>query len=281
LSEDEETQMNSLVQKSIKLLSSLLEGNSDTEIYNLIALNIEFDFLLDQLANEFVIFVKNFYEEHQIEIPEEDSNFLENFGFYYQRFCTKDSLDEQICEAFELFFFIKQIGGKNEMYATLTKNLEENREIKTADQKMKQCAYKWFLDNSRHIEIIFEGELLKIYFPIQPACFFLPSFNKNMFLDTVNRDTPTDKVTEFSKDMPRFIDLMEHVSGMRTKYFNFNQDTIVRYRVLYIFMAILINGLMIWNFTHSVKDNRYFTNPDFDEEHYLFQILGWTHVAMG
>ncbi len=67
------------------------------------------------------------------------------------------------------------------MYATLTKNLEENREIKTADQKMKQCAYKWFLDNSRHIEIIFEGELLKIYFPIQPACFFLPSFNKNMF----------------------------------------------------------------------------------------------------
>ena len=158
------------------------------------------------------------------------------------------------------------------MYATLTKNLEENREIKNNDQKIKQVAYKWFLDNSRHIEIIFEGDLLKIYFPIQPACFFLPSFNKITFLDNVNRDTPTDKVTEFTKDMPRFIDLMEHVSNMRTKYFSFNQDTIVRYRVLYIFMAILINGFILWKFRHAVIDNEPFTATDFDETNFVFQV---------
>lgn len=129
VSDDSDTKMQSLVKKTIKLLTSLLEGNIDSKIYRIIADNIDFNFLLDELHSEFVNFAQEFYELNKIKYSENDQYPFRHFSHYFNTYSKEDSMTEEISEAFDVFFFLKNIGDHSEIYASQIKNIEEDREI--------------------------------------------------------------------------------------------------------------------------------------------------------
>lgn len=50
--------MNALIKTTVNLLNSLMEGRNNPIIFNSIAENLRFDFLMQNLLDEYVLFVK-------------------------------------------------------------------------------------------------------------------------------------------------------------------------------------------------------------------------------
>lgn len=96
-------------------------------------------------------------------------------------------VDEQLHKLFEMFFFIKHAQAANSRYAKKLKHL------KGIDMDI----YCFFDSNSARIPINRNGEVIFVYFILQPIMKFLRLEDKRELLELVDRTTPNSKLITF------------------------------------------------------------------------------------
>lgn len=69
-------------------------------------------------------------------------------------------------------------------------------------------ALRFFKKNTRSIEVIFMNKNKKIFFPLNVTCQYLKKEVKEEFLETVNRDTPINKLSGMMNESNIILDSM-------------------------------------------------------------------------
>jgi len=94
-----------------------------------------------------------------------------------QQSLHRTCFDSCILEGFEIFSLLNQ----------LAEILPEDK-AKLEKQK-DRVFYRFYSKNSGNIEINSEFDVLRIYFPIQPLCSYLPEKSKELFVQTADRES--------------------------------------------------------------------------------------------
>ena len=84
--------------------------------------------------------------------------------------------------------------------------------------------YQFFARNTGNVEVIKEGEVMTIYFPIQPVAHFLTEQTKNVFDRTVDRESSQHKILDLISKMPAFLDEMQHLEERSHDFIQITPD---------------------------------------------------------
>lgn len=121
------------------------------------------------------------------------------FSRNYRRLMDVDFFDEEIVEAFNVYFFLQKINDHLEIFSQKIKDLHG----------VEKIAFQFYQDNTKSIEIVFKGILQKVYFIKHAACLFLDKKTKRRFMEKVDRESKSQKLIDFIGSFPKFIDEME------------------------------------------------------------------------
>lgn len=108
--------------------------------------------------------------------------------------------DEEIIESFEIFYLLSSVNSEvDNCFQDQISSLEGLRAL----------TYKFYSQNSRTLEIVFQGVLKKIQFVVYPACLHLSRRSKLEFLEGVDRFSTQQKLKDLMKASSKMIDDME------------------------------------------------------------------------
>ena len=253
--EDDRQLINTLFNKTIGLLLSILELNVQNEIIEYIGANIEFDFLMDRIVVTYLDYVNKLHAK-----PTEEDLIL--------KVKTK-TFDDQIKLGFNIFFFVSIVEDFAKLYTEKILALSGTVSL----------AFEFFKTNSSHIEINFSGSIQKVYFPKHPACNYVDSDFQRHVLEEVRRDSSNEKVADFLSFAPSFSNQMDHTfemtkrRGIKPIYLNYVRD-------LALIVSFIINGYLF-----VVLEKTTVQNVTYDSESDIFvltfSILGWIHLSLG
>jgi hypothetical protein len=255
-------QLHALITKNIIMLDSILEANQDKAIYEYIGHNIDPAYLIKKLTSQFQeIFshVDLLKHSHGGKIISAD---------IFRKFVKFETFEEEFSEAFQIFFFIQNIEENTGLYKKVLKELKPQQKL----------AYDFFLQNSGHIELIFQGNIQRIYFMIHPICRFLDDNQKKLFLDNVKRDTPNEKITDFLTQAPSMFDRMDHISILNSRISFFSEGTLSFVRDVCFFIILCINLYIFFTFRKRVDHMSYVTESN-DYSNLILFILGVAHIV--
>lgn len=198
-----------------------------------------------------------------------DESRLQHFYDNYRRRIRVDFFDEEITEGFNLFFFLININEETGIFEEKIKKLTGKELI----------AFKFFNENSRSIEIVFKGILQRVYFVVHPACRFLSERSKKKFMDTVNRESSTQKLNDFIKASSKFVDEMEFsITKKSSSFINVLLDE-KRMRNCCFIISSIINLLIINFFSLEINQNKYRVNMEIVEGYNVFMYMGILHLV--
>lgn len=248
-------EINSLFSRTIKLLLAIIELNNDITIIEEIGKCVNFNFLADKLLSVYSsYFGKN-------EINSTDSTEI-------TRSLNTRLFDEELQEAFSIFGFIQTINDSSNVYKKSILGLKSE----------KLVAYNFFKVNTGQIELIFEGELQRVYFMVHPVCNYLPEEYKSALMNSVRRDNANEKLSDFLAEVTRYCDLMDHTFKLKKKY-KLKLSYLYNVRDLALGVAILINIYIFVNFQTKV-DHQEFTNDRRTYNYETFWVLGLVHIFL-
>ena len=211
----------SIVQKSVSVLSSLLEGNtSRKELYTEIDKYISINSLMKVLTGKFIDYFASHRPQHN------DPEYLLNT-------VKEQVFDKHLTEMFEIYFFIKYMDHNliNEDRSSLLNSLSAEEE---------NC-HRFFAYCSGSIEVIFQDAIELIHFIKQPASGYLSEENKIVFLDSVRRDSVTNKLTDLQLMSKGIMILMNY-----NNYSGRSGGFIIRAsRLVYIYIGHFINFFVL------------------------------------
>jgi hypothetical protein len=218
--------MIAIVKKVIKLILSLFEGHDGKE-WSAWFSSINFNFLICYLTEELV---RHFYIKYKFDIRLNPNITVDTLASM-----IKDPIfNQEIEEAFEIYFFIHTVNDINGVYSAHIRNLKG----------VKRLALDFFKTFSNHIEVVFKGGLQKTYFIIQPACTYLPEKKKLAFLDSFNRDTPHDKIISMIDNSAECFDIMDHLCTLRHNNLKVSPKMLETARLVSLLISFLINALI-------------------------------------
>ncbi len=191
LSEEEDSILDGLKSKAVKLLLSIIEGPIDREIIKSITISLD-DFVivferLQAIYNEFV--------RDELNLNPKTASLSQ------VRDCIrKETFDDfKIIEGFDLFILTRILA---DCYISAKEIIESYTEA---------IYYQFFAVNTGYIEILVEGsELQRVYFPIKPVCRFLSKTSRQALMLSVDRQSPQQKIIGLLKAVPDLVDEMEH-----------------------------------------------------------------------
>ena len=64
-----------------------------------------------------------------------------------------------------------------------------SKELHDHPDKLMQRSLEFYRSNTPSVEIFFQNNLYRIYFPMPPKCWNLSKATRSRFMDEVNRDT--------------------------------------------------------------------------------------------
>lgn len=247
------------VKKVIKLLTAMLEGNYDKKMIIYMANSLNIDFLLEILLKEY----HDFIDRNKSKKNETEASVL-------KRLKSKKMWADEIVDAFDIYFLINTIDEVTYMYT-------ERLKILSGDEKI---AYTFFQENSAHIEIVFNGRIEKYYFVIQPACGYLGDDAKESFMESLNRESPNEKLTDFINKIPILFDTIDMKANLRNSLIRVHPRLFTTFRFIALMICLTISTIMAITFSKEVENNEAFTRKDFDESHPIFTILGIIHIVV-
>lgn len=181
--------------------------------------SIDFDYLMNVLSEIFWgdLFSKEEVDEIQ-KIPSHSEKVARLSKKLRENSCSNEGdvgtvFNELVSEAFNIFFFIETINNELDANKDANKYREKKKEMK----EKQKIAYDVFTANSAHIEIEFNDNLHKVYFMIQPACRYLDDNKKSHFMNTVNRGTANEKITDLMASTHGMFDVMDHMSTLKRR----------------------------------------------------------------
>lgn len=261
-----------LVSKSITLLGALLEGNHGKTYREQIAENVDFDFLVQFLVSELENFIIRKIKKPRKPSQTIDGEELVNIDEFIQNYkskAKKDYLDEKLLESFQTFFFLQTICSGSKIQKIL-KGLP----------KREQLAYRFYEENSGCIEVVFNGYIQKYYFPIHPACSHLSSVMKEKFISTYNRESPNEKMIQFMRAIPKFIDYMDYSIARKTSRIPITYKTFGRVRDMLLVVGGIINGVFFIFGEHKIRltESSLELNIHYNDEFIL--VSGILHLCL-
>lgn len=255
--------MIAIVKKVIKLILSLFEGHDGKE-WSAWFSSINFNLLICYLTEELV---RHFYLKYKIDIRT-----VPGVSVDYLSSLIKDSIfDQEIQEAFEIYFFIQTVNDINGMYAAHIRNLKQT----------KKLAFDFFKTFSNHIEVVFKGGLQKTYFIIQPACRYLPEKKKQAFLASINRDTPHDKIISMIDNSAECFDIMDHLCTLRHNNLQVSPKMLEYTRIVSLLISFLINVLIFAFHDNKVVNGKSKSVETYPQIDLTIRIFGFFQLACG
>jgi len=219
--------INNLKRSSAKLLISLLEGQPNLAILNKIARTLEIDTVRDRLEGVFRYFVTKELNANLATVKLSDVNGM----------LRKHHFDGDLLEGFDLYSLMNILAENVDVAAGIV-NPESFSET-------QYKAYEFFSSNSGSIEIIVDGNIQKIYFPINPVCKHLTMSTQRHFLHDVKRDSPQSKTNDLMEAAPDLIDEMYHNESLNNSKIQITPQRLEVLENLSTFIAFTINGVML------------------------------------
>lgn len=233
------------VTKAMKLLYSLLEGNVDESIVEEMSHQIDFNFLMDKLANDF----KTFCDKLSIRV----SASLKIPTIIEVLKNTPDSFNDSILESFGVFILLLTLADHNKSIDELIKKGFEEKSFNLLQRK----AYHFFKSNIASIEIIFNKQLIKVYFPIHPTTRFLTRKSRNTLMAEVKRESPNEKIFGLLNARDDLFDEMEHLARLNRWWIRISAQKLTFFRDASTTIAFIINLLILFTYYRD-----YNTDPE-------------------
>ena len=165
---------------------------------------------------------------------------------------------------------------------------EDEKELKASQKEVEKKqlireAVSFFRSNMAHIEIVRDGQLQKIYFPLLPFCKFLAKSLKTEFHETVTRTSTKAKLADLMEKADFLIEHMKHDEKL-AQFFNKykligilgNHVKLWEYASFYI--GLVLNIFVISSYTSDapdrLKDPYLFLDFDIKNTKEIFTILG-------
>jgi len=254
--------LDALILKSIKVLQSMLEANNSEETYIRMGENIDLGYLMKKLTNELrsILGDVSSLQETTVETA--------NLAYLNEKIEGK-VFDARFSEAFEIFFFLATINDHTGCYSRAIHEL----------RGVEALVYAFFASHSATIEIVFKDTIQKLFFVVHPACKFLDDDEKNLFLDSANRDSAVAKLKDFITEAPRLFDRMEHLANLKSCVPIVSEQLFRRARNLCFLIVLTINFYMFFSFEKEVRQNEMQLNIGTVGETIL-RVLGICHILM-
>lgn len=150
--------MDNFKQKIVTLLTSLLEGEIDIEIMNRMAFSLDFFVMKDRMLDVFTSFAMEVLGVEELDVKELSVNKLNNR-------LKKESFELSISEAFEIYILMHSLADSNE-------EAKQNIQRKTFTKDQLK-AFEFIQMHMGRIEVIVDGNLQRVYFPIRPVCGYM------------------------------------------------------------------------------------------------------------
>lgn len=180
---------------------------------------------------------------------------------------------------------------KKKMEETLGKEADEFSAMQheVEEKEMIREAINFFKSKMAHIEIVREGKLEKIYFPLLPFCFCLPKKVKKDFHEDVNRSSTKTKIADLMKEAPQIILKMQREESLTKKFnkykligFISNRQRLWEYGAFYtnLFLNIIIISSYSSKYSNRLNDPHLFMIDDFDGTNRLIKAVGITNIVL-
>ena len=91
------------------------------------------------------------------------------------------------------------------------------------------------------------GSLQKYYFPIHPACGYIPEQEKRKIIGEIKTSLPTQKISMILEENPKIIDLVNHIFELQVRnHISYTLPVYLRYFLLAV--TIILNFLYLDSF---------------------------------
>ena len=262
------------IKKSVKLLTSILEGNNNTEIVLYMYNNLDMKYLHYLLSDEF----ENYAQSIGIAKEKLEEMTVEEVSSH-----IKSSLFEgEIVEAFEVYNLIARL--YEEESSREKSKLISNQKTKLTGVNL--LAFQFFKYFSGQIQIIFKDkELYNIRLIIHPACMALDNSAKISTLRNLDRSTAKDKINDFMNTAPKLFELIDHSTYLKNLKFLcfsnlFNNQVLMVVNIMAFFIVCCINFIMFYFFKKTVYKGTSINRKNIDSNHISINILNITHIIL-
>ena len=226
------------INKALKLLYSLLEGNTDQSITSEMCTRIDFKYLIHKLSDDFA----SFCQRKGINLESKISSINESLK------SKKDPFDDQILESFGVFILLRTLADKSKSVENMMK---KGAEVTTTQRN----ALQFFKSNTVSVEIMFNGQLIKVYFPRYPATRFLSPSSKAHLMNEVKRDSQNEKVLGLLSSTEYLFDEMDHLSKLSRRFFRVSSERCTFFRDIATVIALLINLIILFTYYREFDDD--------------------------
>ena len=113
---------------------------------------------------------------------------------------------------------------------------------------------QFFSYHTGSIEILFNEQLVRVYFPIQPICRMISKTTRQALMRDIPRESPSEKVEGLMVNSNELYDEMEHLAYLKTLVFNFSSDRLNLLRDLSTIIGFLINISMVATYALVLDD---------------------------
>lgn len=96
-------------------------------------------------------------------------------------------------------------------------NLEHDKRLAEQHRVSYSHAFRFFAEHMERVEIVRNGSLETIFFPVPPMAYFLSGRSKDELTWGVERDNPTRKIQDFISRYPALVREMNHNEGLRRR----------------------------------------------------------------
>jgi hypothetical protein len=126
------------------------------------------------------------------------------------------------------------------------------------EEETSRLRYAWlfYYHNTSHIEITMSpetgGDLEKYYFPVHPACRYIPLKEKHKYESQISRENDVQKRLDIIKQKDSLITLIDHIFKLRLNY-KIKYDLPDQTRTLCLLLAFFYNFFYFINARKRIK----------------------------
>lgn len=139
---------------------------------------------------------------------------------------------------------------------------------------------QYFESHSGKVEVVFKDKIFECYHLVHPIFQYLDETLKTEVLDSIDRDVPKKKMKDFLQKMPTVFDIISFKSTLSKSIFS-NGLFILIGRLTFA-CCLVINLLIITLFKKTVvKGGDAITDPYFDEDNFILNLIALVHLVLG
>lgn len=175
-------------------------------------MSLDFDTMKNRMCQIFARFASKILSKESIEIKDVPIHKIDSL-------LEGDSFQEIIQEAFQLYILLHTLADSTKMAAQ-----QLQKEYFSFDQwKVSE----FIRSHTGRIEILMNGSLSRIYFPISPICQLISKQTRKKLMTDVCRESQQSKVRDLLYAVPNLIDEMNHNDELNRATFKITPERLM------------------------------------------------------